>query len=176
MPVSSHGVIARTFGSPVVADVVAAAAAACCLLKFVAHPWTLKGGVKPRHGKTSSVIETRTRNWVLVLCNALEITVEERSRIELGPNWVLVLVNALEITVEQSPLALQIFLHDHYDCLEKWLKRLVFSSKLPTPWHHGMGHALFPTHLHSFGGPITMEEQRASLEAPTRQTNDRLEF
>ena len=41
-----------------------AAAAACCLLKRVAHPWikrvahpgTLKGGVKPRQGKPSSVI------------------------------------------------------------------------------------------------------------------------
>ena len=37
--------------------------AACCLLllKCVAHPWPLKGGVKPRQGKTSSVIKTRTR-------------------------------------------------------------------------------------------------------------------
>ena len=37
--------------------------AACCLLllKRVAHPWTLKGGVKPRQGKPSSVIKTRTR-------------------------------------------------------------------------------------------------------------------
>ena len=32
------------------------AAACCCLLKRVAHPWTLKGGVKPRQGKPSSVI------------------------------------------------------------------------------------------------------------------------
>ena len=50
---------------------VAATAAACCcyccclllllLLKCVAHPWTLKGGVKPRQGKPSSVIKTRTR-------------------------------------------------------------------------------------------------------------------
>ena len=31
------------------------------LLKRVAHPWTLKGGVKPRQGKPSSVIKTRTR-------------------------------------------------------------------------------------------------------------------
>ena len=38
-------------------------AAACCLLllKRVAHPWTLKGGVKPRQGKPSSVMKTRTR-------------------------------------------------------------------------------------------------------------------
>ena len=35
--------------------------AACCyLLKRVAQPWTLKGGVKPRQGKPSSVIKTRT--------------------------------------------------------------------------------------------------------------------
>ena len=31
------------------------------LLKRVAHPWTLKGGVKPRLGKPSLVIKTRTR-------------------------------------------------------------------------------------------------------------------
>ena len=31
------------------------------LLKRVAHPWTLKGGVKTRQGKLSSVIKTRTR-------------------------------------------------------------------------------------------------------------------
>ena len=53
--------------------------------------------------------------------------------------------------------------------------RLVFTSKSPTPWHHGMAHALFPTHLHSFDGPIAMEEQRPSLETPIRQTNDRPE-
>ena len=55
MPVLSHGVVARTFGAP---------AACCCLLlllKRVAHPWPLKGGVKPRQGKPSSVIKTRTR-------------------------------------------------------------------------------------------------------------------
>ena len=38
-----------------------AAAACCCLLKSVAHPWPLKGCVKPRQGKPSSVIKTRTR-------------------------------------------------------------------------------------------------------------------
>ena len=37
--------------------------ACCCLLllKRVAQPWTLKGGVKRRQGKPSSVIKTRTR-------------------------------------------------------------------------------------------------------------------
>ena len=30
------------------------------LLTRVAHPWPLKGGVKPRQGKPSSVIKTRT--------------------------------------------------------------------------------------------------------------------
>ena len=55
-------------------------------------------------------------------------------------------------------------------------KRLVFTSKLPTLWHHGMAHAIFTTPLRSFDGPIAMEEQRPSLETPTRQTNDRLEF
>ena len=61
------------------------AAAACCLLlarcllKCVAHPWTLRRGVKPRRGKPSSVIKPRTRmSRVLVFRNALEIPVEER--------------------------------------------------------------------------------------------------
>ena len=39
-----------------------------------------------------------------------------------------------------------------------------------------MAHALFPTHLYSFHGPIPIGEQRPSLETSTRQTNDRLEF
>ena len=55
-------------------------------------------------------------------------------------------------------------------------KRLVFTSKLPTPRHHGMAHALFPSHLHSFDGLIAMEEVWASLETPTRPTNDAPEF
>ena len=38
-----------------------AAACCCCLLKRVAQPWPLKGRVKPRQGKPSSVIKTRTR-------------------------------------------------------------------------------------------------------------------
>ena len=33
----------------------------CYLLKRVAEPWPLQGGVKPRQGKPSSVIKTRTR-------------------------------------------------------------------------------------------------------------------
>ena len=31
------------------------------LLKRVAHPWPLTGGLKPQQGKPSSVITTRTR-------------------------------------------------------------------------------------------------------------------
>ena len=46
-------------------------------------------------------------------------------------------------------------------------KRLVFTSKSPTPWHHGMAHALFTTHLYSFDGPIAMEEELPSLQTPT---------
>ena len=51
-------------------DFWTASSCCCCLLlllllllllKRVAHPWTLKGGVKPRQGKPSSVIKTRTR-------------------------------------------------------------------------------------------------------------------
>ena len=34
-----------------------ATACCCCLTKRVAQPWPLKGGVKPRQGKPSSVIE-----------------------------------------------------------------------------------------------------------------------
>ena len=62
MPVLSRGVVPTTFYAPAAA---AAAACCCCLLLLirVAHPWTLKGGVKPRQ---------------VVLRNALEITVEER--------------------------------------------------------------------------------------------------
>ena len=53
MPVLSRGVVSRTFGAP---------AACCCLLlllllKRVAQPWPLKGGVKPRQGKPSSVLK-----------------------------------------------------------------------------------------------------------------------
>ena len=42
---------------------LATAASCCCLLllKRVAHPWPLKGGIKPRQGKPSSVTKTRTR-------------------------------------------------------------------------------------------------------------------
>ena len=97
----------------------------------------------------------------------------------LRPSSVLVrvLINALEITVQQSPCALQMFLHGHYQLPQNMAqKRLVFTSKSPTSWHHSVAHALFPTHLHSFDGAIAMEEQRSSLATPTRQTNDRPEF
>ena len=33
----------------------------------------------------------------------------------------------------------------------------------PNPWHHAVAHAIFSTNLHSFDGPIAMEEQRPSL-------------
>ena len=39
-------------------------------------------------------------------------------------------------------------------------KRLVFTSKSPNLWHHGMAHALVPTHLHSFDAQIAVEKQR----------------
>ena len=38
------------------------------LLKHVAHPWPLKGGVKPRQGKPSSVIKSNI-GLALMLCN-----------------------------------------------------------------------------------------------------------
>ena len=46
-------------------------------------------------------------------------------------------------------------------------KRLIFTSKWTTVWHHGMVHALLNTHLPSFNSPIATEEQRASLQTPT---------
>ena len=55
-------------------------------------------------------------------------------------------------------------------------KRLGSTSKSPTPWHHGMAHALFSTNLYSFHGPIAMEEQRPSMETPMQQTNECPEF
>ena len=38
------------------------------------------------------------------------------SRLELGPSWVLVLLNALEITVEETLPALEMCLHAYGDC------------------------------------------------------------
>ena len=68
-----------------------------------------------------------------MLRNALEITVEERSRLELGPSWVLVLRNALEITVEERPLALQMYLHGQDDCAETRLRNGSFSPQNGPP-------------------------------------------
>ena len=89
----------------------------CCLLlllKRVAHPWPLKGGVKPRKGKHSSVITFAI--WGL-------------SRLELGPSWVLVLRNALEIMADERPLAFQRCLNSQYDCPETRLKNGSFSPQ-----------------------------------------------
>ena len=57
-----------------------------------------------------------------------------------GPSWVLVLVNALEITVEQSPLALQMFLHGQDDPPETCVQNGLFSPQNRPPrgtmaWH-----------------------------------------
>ena len=102
--------------------------ACCCLLllllllKRVAHPWPLKGGVKPRQGKPSSVI---------------------KSRLELGPSWVLVLRNALDITVEETPLALEMCLHRYGECPEK-------HGSTTAHFHLKMDHCVAPrrgTHL-----------------------------
>ena len=82
------------------------------LLKRVAHPWPLKGGVKPRQGKPSSV---------------------NISRLELGPSWVLVSRNALEITVEERPLALQMCLHGYGDGGEMRLENGSFSPQNGPP-------------------------------------------
>ena len=52
---------------------------------------------------------------------------------QLGPSWVLVLRNALEITVEERPLALQMCLHAKDDGPEKRLKSGSFSRKNGPP-------------------------------------------
>ena len=94
----SRGVGARTF--------YARAACCCCLLlllKRVAQPWPLKGAVKPRQGKPSSV-----------------------TRLELVPSWILVLLNALEITVEETLPALEMCLHAYGDCPKTRLENSSF--------------------------------------------------
>ena len=86
------------------------------------------------------------------------------SRLELGPSWVLVLRNALEITVEERPLALQMCPHDQDDRPETWLKNgLIFTSKWTTVWHQGMVHAVLNPHLPAFHSPIAIGEQRKHL-------------
>ena len=47
----------------------------------------------------------------------------------LIPSWVLVLLNALEITVEERPLALKMCLHDHDVRPETRLKKGSFSPQ-----------------------------------------------
>ena len=45
-------------------------------------------------------------------------------------------------------------------------KRLIFTSKWTTAWHHGERDALLNTHLLSLDGPIIVEEW-PSLQMPT---------
>ena len=55
-------------------------------------------------------------------------------------------------------------------------KRLLFTSKWTTAWHHSLGHALLNTHLPSFDSPIAMKEQRPSSETPAWRSGDRPEL
>ena len=55
------------------------------------------------------------------------------SRLELGLSWVLVLLNALEITVEERALALETCLDGQDDCLETRLKNGPFSPQNRPP-------------------------------------------
>ena len=87
--------------------------ACCCLLlllllllKRVANPWPLKSGVKRGQGKPSSV-----------------------SRLELGTSRVLVLRNALEVTVEERPLTLEMCLDGQDDGPDTRLKNGSFSPQ-----------------------------------------------
>ena len=98
MPLLSNDAVVGTFYSP-----VAPAACLLVLLKCVAYSWTL-------------------------------------SRLELGPSWVLVLRNALEITVEERPLALEMCLRGQDDRHETQLKNGSFSPQNgppcgTTPWY-----------------------------------------
>ena len=49
------------------------------------------------------------------------------------------------------------------------------SQNGPPPWHRGVRDAPLNTHLQSFDGPIIVEEERPSLETPTRHTGHRPE-
>ena len=83
---------------------------ACCLvlllLKRVAQPWPLKGGVKLDRMNPA-----------------------RQSRLELGPSWVLVLRNALDIRVEERLIALEMCLHGRDDRPETRLKNGSFSPQ-----------------------------------------------
>ena len=46
-------------------------------------------------------------------------------------------------------------------------KRLIFTSKWTSVWHHVMVHALLNTDLHFFDSPIVLEDERPSLQTPT---------
>ena len=61
-----------------------------------------------------------------------------KSRLRLGLCWVLVLLNALEITMQERLLALQMCFQHRDDCPDT---RLIFTSKLTSAWHHRMAHA-----------------------------------
>ena len=67
----------------------------CCVLllwlllllpKDIAHPWTLKGGVKPRQGKPSSVTKTRTQLGASSRLDYGAGIMKSRTRTELGPS------------------------------------------------------------------------------------------
>jgi hypothetical protein len=45
-------------------------------------------------------------------------------------------------------------------------KRLIFTSKWTTAWHHAVKDAPKNTHLQSFDSPIAAEQERPSLETP----------
>ena len=55
-------------------------------------------------------------------------------------------------------------------------KRLIFTSKWTTAWHHGVVHALLNTHLPCFDSPIATKEQRPSWETPAWRSGDRPGF
>ena len=118
------------------------------LLSCAAHPWTLTRGVKPRQGKPSSVIKTRT-------------SLGERIGNHHGRRSAS-FGDVPQRSGQWSGNTAQ--------------KRLIFTSNWTTAWHHSMVHAILNTHLPSFDSPLAMKEQRPSLQTPTWHNDDRLEI
>ena len=69
--------------------------------------------------------------------------------------------------MKEKRLALEMVQHLQDNHPQKRLKkRLIFTLKWTTAWHHSVGDASFRTLLQSFQCPNNMEEKRPSLETP----------
>ena len=92
-------------------------AAACYLLLLVLLAKTCCSPLDPKKGCKTATGQTQLGN----------------QDSGLGPTWVLVLVNALDNTVKQSPLALQMFLHGHHNCLKHGSKTACLHLEVAHP-------------------------------------------